>query len=119
MRYPQAKYQFAHRPIPQSPAAACEATHYVGHQAHHNSGALLKKRYRDASMSTRCYGTERVSSGTRPGDTQDVIHRKNMEYYRKLLAWPDMDQAMPEYGSKLLADEEWKERPKANQRDDE
>jgi hypothetical protein len=42
-----------------------------------------------------------------------------MEYYRKLLAWPDMDQAMPEYGSKLLADEEWKERPKANQRDDE
>ena len=43
---------------------------------------------------------------------QDFIHRKNMEHYRKLLAGPDMDQAMHEYVSALLADEEAKERPK-------
>ena len=44
---------------------------------------------------------------------QDFIHWKNMEHYRKLLAGPDLDQAMHEYVSKLLVDEEWKERPKA------
>ena len=50
---------------------------------------------------------------------QDFIHRMNMEHYRKLLAGPGLDRAAHECVSKLLADEEEKDRPKTNERDDE
>ena len=52
------------------------------------------------------------------GAVQDFIHRKNLEHYRRLLAGPDMDQAMREYVSKLLEDEEAKELPQSNGRKD-
>ena len=52
------------------------------------------------------------------GAVQDFIHRKNLEHYRRLLAGPDMDQAMREYVSKLLEDEEAKEVPQSNGRED-
>ncbi|OFX02378.1 MAG: hypothetical protein A3D94_22160 [Alphaproteobacteria bacterium RIFCSPHIGHO2_12_FULL_66_14] len=45
------------------------------------------------------------------GAVQDFIHRKNLLHYRMLLAGSTLDDAMRDYVSRLLADEELNEPP--------
>ena len=69
---------------------------------------LLRWRAAERSSLEQLRGTFSV---TLEDAVQDFINRKNLDHYRRLLAGPRLDEALHEYVSKLLKDEEEKKPP--------